>query len=145
MIKWYCCCTSAVSSITNCNTVYFKRIPKIFKHIVHIIFFTFLEHTWYRCNVKNLEIYCQRLKKILHQHLCASKHSQSFYDPMNLQNNFCILYITCKYVSLLTNAKKRKINNLPSISFYQFTYKPKFVLDTKTKILLKFKIKSKDE
>ena len=42
--------------------------------------------TWYKSNVKNLEIYCQRLKKLLLQHCeCAYKHSQTFYDPMNLQ------------------------------------------------------------
>ena len=54
----------------------------MFKSTFSNILFT----TWYKSNVKNLEIYCQRLKKLLLQHCeCAYKHSQTFYDPMNLQ------------------------------------------------------------
>ena len=67
--------------------------------------------TWYKSNVKNLEIYCQRLKKLLLQHCeCAYKHSQTFYDPMNLQNNFCILCNIDKIYVLFFDQNDTKTN-----------------------------------
>ena len=105
--------------------------------------------TWYKSNVKNLEIYCQRLKKLLLQHCeCAYKHSQTFYDPMNLQKqllhivqhwkDICFIFwpkwyknknnrstMTSFKENIFSGQTQSKIKNQLSFTIYFFMYAQK--------------------
>ena len=122
MIKWYCsvlysfCHIHITHKKTVCATIFLRcRDTFCIKNDKSSF------NTQYKSNVKNLEIYCQRLKKLLLQHCqCAYKHSQTFYDPMNLQKQLLHIVQHSQDICFITDQEKSNKNthNRPSITSF---------------------------